>query len=49
MVTEYYAPDRERGLRYDDPQLAIPWPISPVIVSDKDRAWPDYSPAYHLA
>jgi dTDP-4-dehydrorhamnose 3,5-epimerase len=49
MVTEYYAPDRERGLRYDDPQLAIPWPISPMIVSDKDRAWPDFSRDYHLA
>jgi dTDP-4-dehydrorhamnose 3,5-epimerase len=49
MVTEFYAPDRERGLRYNDPQLAIPWPITPAIVSDKDRSWPDFSRDYHLA
>ena len=49
MVTEYYAPDRERGLRFNDPKLGIPWPIPPTVVSDKDRAWPEYSPDYHLA
>ena len=49
LVTEYYAPERERGLRFNDPRLAIPWPIPPTIVSDKDRAWPDFSPDYHLA
>lgn len=49
MVTEYYAPDRERGLRFNDPKLGIPWPIPPTVVSDKDCAWPEYSPDYHLA
>lgn len=48
LTTEYYAPDRERGLRYNDPRLAIDWPITPQIVSDKDRAWPEFSPEYHL-
>jgi dTDP-4-dehydrorhamnose 3,5-epimerase len=39
-VTDYYSPAGERTIRWDDPELAIPWPVgaSEVIVSDKDRA-----------
>ena len=48
LVTEYYAPDRERGLRYNDPKLGIPWPLEPVVISDKDKAHPDFNPAIHL-
>lgn len=38
-VDEYYAPEWERGLAWDDPTLAIDWPIAPgdAILSDKDR------------
>jgi dTDP-4-dehydrorhamnose 3,5-epimerase len=36
-----YAPGAERGFRFDDPALAITWPIAGAIVSEKDRAWPD--------
>jgi dTDP-4-dehydrorhamnose 3,5-epimerase len=28
------------GLRWDDPALAIPWPGVPVLLSDRDAAWP---------
>ena len=41
-TTDYYAPQCDRSLRYDDPPLAIAWPdlgIEPI-VSDKDRAAP---------
>lgn len=42
QVSHPYVPGAERGLRWDDPSLAIVWPVSePVIVSAKDRAWPD--------
>jgi dTDP-4-dehydrorhamnose 3,5-epimerase len=40
QVDEFYAPDCERGLRYDDPALNISWPLPPVEVSAKDKAWP---------
>ena len=38
-VTDYYCPAGERTIVWDDPDLAIPWPISSeqAIVSDKDR------------
>ena len=29
-----------RGLRYDDPQLAIDWPLPISRISDRDRALP---------
>jgi dTDP-4-dehydrorhamnose 3,5-epimerase len=41
QVSEYYAPEFERGIRYDDPAFAIPWPMEPTVISEKDRAWPD--------
>jgi dTDP-4-dehydrorhamnose 3,5-epimerase len=36
-----YAPDAAAGLAWDDPALAIAWPHAPVVISDKDRAWPN--------
>lgn len=38
-VTDYYSAPGERTIRWNDPGLAIPWPISPedVVISDKDR------------
>jgi len=37
--SNFYAPEAERGLRYDDPRLAIEWPLPPADISEKDRAW----------
>jgi dTDP-4-dehydrorhamnose 3,5-epimerase len=41
-VTYPWDRQAERGVIWDDPQLAIPWPIAPAeaILSDKDRALP---------
>ena len=35
--TEYYAPQYEEGIRYDDPDIAIEWGAKDVIVSEKDE------------
>lgn len=40
MCTDYYAPDEERGIRWDDPGIAIDWPGGEKIVSPKDRSYP---------
>jgi len=45
LTSEFYAPGMDRGVRYDDPQIGIELPIDPVVVSDKDKAWPDFTVA----
>lgn len=40
LVGEFYTPAAENGLRFDDPQLAIAWPLPAGTVSDKDKRWP---------
>ncbi|WP_416898625.1 MAG: dTDP-4-dehydrorhamnose 3,5-epimerase [Minwuia sp.] len=40
MVSAFYAPDAERGLRHDDPMIGIDWPRPVTDLSEKDRAWP---------
>jgi dTDP-4-dehydrorhamnose 3,5-epimerase len=39
-VSSYYDPDLERGLAWDDPDLAISWPASTAVLSDRDRSNP---------
>ncbi len=48
FVDNFYAPDHERGVRWNDPKFGIDWPIEPAVLSDKDQAHPDFDPAYHL-
>lgn len=44
QVGQFYAPEYERGIRWDDPAFGIEWPIaSPLLLSEKDKRWPDYS------
>ncbi|NCQ23987.1 MAG: dTDP-4-dehydrorhamnose 3,5-epimerase [Rhodobacteraceae bacterium CG17_big_fil_post_rev_8_21_14_2_50_63_15] len=39
--TDYYAPDCDGAVRFDDPDLAIDWGLAgEAILSDKDRAAP---------
>lgn len=49
MVSAAHDPARERGVRFDDPRFAIAWPFPPRVVSARDRAHPDFTPAHHLA
>jgi dTDP-4-dehydrorhamnose 3,5-epimerase len=39
-VSSYYDPELERGLAWDDPALAIPWPAPIPVLSDRDRGNP---------
>lgn len=40
MTTAEYAPECEAGIRWDDPDLAIDWPIASPRLSQRDRLWP---------
>ncbi len=40
MISVPYVPGAERGVRWNDPALAIKWPIEPVVISARDAALP---------
>jgi dTDP-4-dehydrorhamnose 3,5-epimerase len=39
QVGEFYSPNAEGGLRYDDPQLGLQWPLPVSAISSKDQAF----------
>lgn len=41
-VTDYYSAEHDRSIRWDDPQIAIDWPVpsNELILSEKDRKAP---------
>jgi dTDP-4-dehydrorhamnose 3,5-epimerase len=44
LVTEYYTPEAEGGVRWDDPAFGIEWPDpANAFLSEKDAAWPDFT------
>lgn len=40
LVSEYYSPKDERGIKYNDPYFRIEWPIKRAVLSEKDQGWP---------
>jgi dTDP-4-dehydrorhamnose 3,5-epimerase len=48
LVSAFYAPERERGIRWNDPRFGVEWPVTPIVMSDKDRDRPDFDPAINL-
>lgn len=42
-VTKLYAPEHQRGIRYDDPTIGVAWPKMKYILSDKDKNFPFFS------
>lgn len=41
-LSDHYAPESALGVRWDDPALAIAWPVAAeaALLADKDRQWP---------
>jgi dTDP-4-dehydrorhamnose 3,5-epimerase len=48
LVSEFYDPGRERGVRWNDPHFDIHWPGAPLVISEKDANQRDFDPAWHL-
>lgn len=44
MMSERYVPGCSRGVRWNDPALAITWPSEVRVISQRDMSWPDWSP-----
>ena len=43
QVSNYYSPENERGIRWDDPAIGIDWPAGDFVVSDRDRSHAPFS------
>ena len=41
IITQFYNPSAESGIRWDDLSFNIKWPMEPVVISEKDRSYPD--------
>jgi dTDP-4-dehydrorhamnose 3,5-epimerase len=42
LMSEFYAPGAEEGIRYNDPAFCFEWPTEVTVISEKDKSWPDY-------
>ena len=43
QISQFYVPQHGRGVRWDDPAFAIPWPQAERIIIERDRNYPDFS------
>jgi dTDP-4-dehydrorhamnose 3,5-epimerase len=48
QMAAYYTPECNTGVRWNDPAFNISWPAKPVVISEKDSNYPDYSARDHL-
>ena len=42
QVSQVYMPKYEGGVRWNDPNFQIKWPIKDPIISEKDSSWKDF-------
>jgi dTDP-4-dehydrorhamnose 3,5-epimerase len=44
QISAPFVPDAARGVRWDDPAFAIKWPSEVIVISERDRSYPDFNP-----
>ncbi len=42
QIDQMFEPGHGRGVRWNDPAFAIDWPAEPVVISERDAAYPDH-------
>lgn len=42
QVSQFYTPNAENGIRWDDALFNISWPLKPTVISVKDSSWPKF-------
>ncbi|HEY9115346.1 MAG TPA: dTDP-4-dehydrorhamnose 3,5-epimerase [Bacteroidales bacterium] len=48
LVSQFYHPEAEAGLRWNDPQFSIEWPGQVKVISEKDKFRPDFDENQYL-
>lgn len=46
LHTEFYSPEYEGGVRYNDPRINISWPLEVTDISERDRTHPFIGPDF---
>ena len=44
QMSQFYAPESARGVRWNDPAFNIQWPIEVQVISERDKTYPDFRP-----
>lgn len=42
LVSQFYSPGKEKGIRWNDTQFNIQWPVDAPVLSEKDAGYADY-------
>ncbi|HXF97252.1 MAG TPA: dTDP-4-dehydrorhamnose 3,5-epimerase [Gaiellaceae bacterium] len=42
QISEFYAPEAARGVRWDDPAFGVRWPAEVRVINERDRTYPDF-------
>ena len=45
QISEFYAPNAARGVRWDDPAFGIRWPADVKVMNERDRTYADFTGA----
>jgi len=43
QMSEFYAAEHGRGIRWNDPTFEVSWPLVPTMMSERDRTYPNFS------
>jgi dTDP-4-dehydrorhamnose 3,5-epimerase len=49
MMTDFYRPGLADGVRFDDPEFGVSWPLPVSSIIGRDRDYPDFDRAAHAA
>jgi dTDP-4-dehydrorhamnose 3,5-epimerase len=49
LMSDYFDPTLSDGVRFDDPGFGIVWPLEVTAIAQRDRAYPDFDRAAHIA
>jgi dTDP-4-dehydrorhamnose 3,5-epimerase len=42
QMSQFYAPEYARGVRWDDPAFGVSWPAEKRVISKRDQGFPDF-------
>ena len=49
QISTRHVAEAARGVRFDDPAFGIQWPEEIIVINERDRTYPDFSPAVRRA